>query len=228
MAISAPTDIGTVVTVANSGTQAFNTTVTIPPGAKVWVVVGWFDAVVTLSSVGGGGLTWTIDHQGKNGSVGIAIVSADAPAGVASGTTITATYSAGTADRFMLGGYATGVKVGVGAAYGATGANDAVAAWSSTGVTINSGDILIGASHTSQASGSPTNTPTSTEVQGDISAADGDSAVMVWGTGAGASLAASGSWSGSGWTNRNAAVAYRADQSSIATRVNFIYLRKNV
>lgn len=215
MAISTPATLGTAATVANSTTQTFNTTATVPSGGKIWVVVGWFDGTATLSSITGGSLTWTIDIQGKNGSVGRAICQADAPAGLASGTTITANFSSGTADRFMSGAYATGVATGASSDYGAVSQNQSVAGWSSTTTTVSAGDVLIGGSHTSQASGSPTSTAGggNTELD-DITTADGDSTTTTYQMGTGAAIAASGTWTGSGFTNRSSAVAYMAAAGS--------------
>lgn len=227
MAISIPVSLGTAATVATASTQTFNTGAITPAGAKIFVVVGWFDATATLSSITGGSLTWTIHIQGKNGNVAQAICSADAPAGLASGTTITANFSINTPDRFMSGFYATGVAPGN--PYATPSFGNAVAGWTSNATTVNAGDILVGGSHTSQASGSPTSGATggNTEIH-DISTADGDSLTTTYQIPlTTSSIAATGTWSGSGWTNRSAAAAFAAAPDATFTPARPLLMMMN-
>lgn len=75
------------------GTSQNDTTnVAVAAGSKVVAVITWYENV-TLTSVSGGGLTWTIEGQSAGSTYHVAIATADAPAGLASGTTITFTLS---------------------------------------------------------------------------------------------------------------------------------------
>jgi hypothetical protein len=89
---------GTAFTTGTSTTAAHTTTAAAAAGSRIIVCVGDFSPTVTVSSVSGGGLTWVKDAQDSTTTSGHsargAVFSADAPSGLASGTTITATYSA--------------------------------------------------------------------------------------------------------------------------------------
>jgi hypothetical protein len=218
MAISVPLTTGTATLGATGGTIPFTTTATIPAGGKHWVVVGWFFTTTTVTGISDGTNTYTVDVQGNTGDCSLAIASADCPAGLASGTVVTATFgSASTADRQICGMYSTGVQSGVGAAYGAVSQNQgSTATWSSTATTTNNGDILIGGSHWED--GAPaTDTPSggNTEVH-DFSTGGGSSVTTVYQIGTGASIAAQGTWSlTAGATGlRSSAVAYKAAPSA--------------
>ena len=88
--------LGTVIMTGGNdggaGLKNFVTNQTVAAGA--FIVMGWgcFGGEILLS-VAGGGLTWSIDsHTNGSNSKESAIVSAQAPSGLASGTTITATF----------------------------------------------------------------------------------------------------------------------------------------
>jgi len=126
----------------------------------------------TLSSVadngGGGSLTWAIDRQGQSGNGGgnphIAIVSAQAPAGLASGTTITFTYSTSLTGGFaMMGGTSyTGVETSS-ALDTSTAVNDTTGTtWACASTTILAGSVLFGGVYNFSANTS-SGTPTGTE-----------------------------------------------------------------
>ena len=92
--------IGETAADSASSTVAFTTNQTVASNGFIVVTVTWINpSGQTLLSVGGGGLTWNIDKQGQTGGTEAptAIVSAQAPSGLASGTTITATFSASVA-----------------------------------------------------------------------------------------------------------------------------------
>ena len=216
MAISVPASLATAVTPGTTNaTIAITTSSSAPSGAKIWVFVTWFHSTVTLSSVSGGSLTWTIDHQSKNGSTGVAIISADAPAGLASSTTITATFSAsGAADQQMWLADSTGVLSGSGAGYGAIGgSNNASTSWDAGATTVLNGDILIGLSKFED-SVTTTSTPTGGNTElADWNNAGGFASTVTYQFGTGASLHAQGTWSNTSAASlgtRSCSVAYTA------------------
>jgi len=102
VAIGTPVNRGTASTDTNQATLPVTTSGAIAAGSKIILSAGWRTAS-TLSSVSGGGLTWTIDRQFRNAglSQSAALVTADAPSGLASGTTITLTFSANTTAKFV-------------------------------------------------------------------------------------------------------------------------------
>jgi hypothetical protein len=101
-------------------TVADTTTASVTAGNKILCRVSWWGgAGGSLTGVSGGSLTWTIDEAGPTGTTyRTAIISADAPAGLASSTTITATFSVSTEARSIrlvqVDGLATGAADGSG------------------------------------------------------------------------------------------------------------------
>ena len=157
---------GTTMTLTTSGAAV--------TGTRIFLFTVWNDAARTLTSVGGGGLTWTVDVQGIDGNgdhVGIA--SADAPTGLASGTVITATFSGTVTHGLIAGASFTGVG-----SLEATGsrAQGGVTAWNATVNTTTPGDLIVAYSVIDQ------NT-TSTAAAPNVEIHDfGDSAFYGWST----------------------------------------------
>jgi hypothetical protein len=220
MAISNPAAIFTPVAPAGAAsTVAATTNVTIPAGAKVWLVITWFVNIDALSSASDGGTaTYTIDHQGANGNNHVAIVQADYPAGLASGATITATFAtAFPTDRQMAGFYSTGVQANAAAAYGAIGAGvNTASVWNSGNVTVLNGDILIGASKWED-SVPQTSTPSggNTEIA-DWNAGGGYATTATYQIGTGAAIAASGTWSNTSAGTSGTRTAAAANKAAAA------------
>jgi hypothetical protein len=141
----------------------FNTTSTVAAGGFIIVQVGGFTGSATVLSVANSGtdLGWTINKQGRPASPSadlVAIASAQAPSGLASGTTITATYSAGVAARQIGGSSFTGVATSSpvdGTPTGPTGSVD-VQPWSTASYTILAGSLIYATCYTE--SGNYTNT----------------------------------------------------------------------
>lgn len=123
----------------------------------------------SISSFSGGGLTWTIDKQGTGlGSIRLAIASAQAPSGLASGTTLTANYSASTPGARSLCGTSF---LGVVTSSPVDGTPDnkgfsSTTAWTSNGMTIQAGSAIVAAA------GNSTNLLTSTPTNPLIEAHD--------------------------------------------------------
>lgn len=156
----------------NGGTTiAVNTTQTIATGLIV-VSVTWWHATGTLSSISGGGLTWAIAVQGKHSveNPAAAIAYAQAPAGLASGTAITANFST------TVNARAIGITSFTGAATSSpVDTTDPVLSendnsWHTNSVAILAGSVLVAHSHLDK-------TATSTVTAPSIEALD-------WGDGA--------------------------------------------
>lgn len=154
--------IGTGVANNAAGASiAITTNVTVAAGGFVVMLVSWFDAAVTLSSGSGGGLTWTVDQQQANGSDRLGVMSAPAPAGLASSTTITANFSASAAGGRAIGGCSfTGVD-SAGATDGKSGNTSNI--WTTaTLATANANDLLISAAMSDGVNGGATATSPAT------------------------------------------------------------------
>jgi hypothetical protein len=201
----------------SSTTIAFTTTSAVASGGFIVVSVGWFDPATNLSSVAGGSLTWTIDKQGRTAnpaSSNSALVSAQAPAGLASGTTITATFAAGVVARTIGGTSFTGVATSApvdGTPPATTGSGlTPVAAWASSSATITAGSVLVATTYNE--TGNFTNTVTSPSLQAVLipNTASGISQVTCYRVESSAgSYTVAGTWSSNaGWVNN--AVAYLA------------------
>jgi hypothetical protein len=126
--------------------MTINTSGAAAAKSRVFVFVNWNNATRALSSVTGGGLTWTIDYQAKatNSSTRAAIASAPAPNGLAANTQLKAMFAGSVGHGLMAAASFTGIAAtsprdGVG---GAT--QGAAAAWSCTVTTGNANDLVLG------------------------------------------------------------------------------------
>lgn len=207
-------NIGTFGDDTSATTIALTTTQNVASNGFIVLPVGWGDATKTLSSVSGGSLTWTIDKQGNagNGSNGCsAIVSAQAPSGLASGTVITATYSGATVGRAIGGTSFTGVATST-PLDTSSGPTDfaATTAWTTASTTIAAGSVLVGVAHCTNTNDTSTITSPSVELQ-DFGGGAGTFGQTVGSRiePAGGSVTVAGTWSGSEQGTTNAA-AYKA------------------
>lgn len=183
-------------------------------------MVGWFSSTVTLSSVTGGSLTWTIDKQFKSGSVNAALVSAQAPAGLAGSTVLTANYSATTTGRAIGGGYFTGVATsapGDGSASASSGGTQTP--WTAGGVaTTNADDVVVGAAMGDLGGTAGLSTPTAPwlEILDFNLGASGDQYTMVYRiVSSTATYTPAGTWAVAAVTT-GVAAAYMADTGGAA------------
>jgi hypothetical protein len=113
----------------------------------VVVFVGWNNSTRTLASLSGGGLTWTVDGQvrdANNDNLGIA--SADAPAGLASGLVLTATFSGSVTHGLISAASFTGIAAASPVDAVASTTQAGVAAWAATVTTLNASDLVVGVS----------------------------------------------------------------------------------
>jgi hypothetical protein len=213
-------DLGKAGADPSSTTIAFTTTGAVAAGGFIIVSVGWFDAAATLSSVAGGGLTWTIDKQGhptNPAASNSALVSAQAPAGLASSTAITATLSAGVVARTIGGTSFTGVATSSpvdGTPPATAGVSPTNTAWASNSATISAGSILVATAYNE--TGNFTNTVTSPSLQAVLmpNSVSPTSQVTCYRIESSAgSYTVAGTWSGAALTAINA-VAYKAAAAS--------------
>lgn len=132
-------------TTTQTTTIAFTTGVTVPSGSFLVCGVSWYNPGVT-ASVAGGSLTWTNDVQ-KNGTVDtnyhLAIFTAQAPSGLASSTTITATFSGNAFGRSICGDYWTGVATSTPKDQTSTAGSNTGTAWNGGSITTTNADDLI-------------------------------------------------------------------------------------
>lgn len=193
-----------------STTIAVNTTGVIASGDFLVACVG-FATGETLSSIAGGSLTWSIDKNGIDGGsfAGCAICSAQCPAGLASGTTITATFTGTCSTRSLGMSVFSGVKTSSpvdGTPIGIL-TMASVQPWSTGNYAIAAGSVIVGISL--DVATSTTNTPTAGSELWDTNDASGPNSVCAQyriEPSAG-SYPVSGSW-GSANDSRVAAVAY--------------------
>lgn len=156
MAIGTPTTLGTKAENVTSGTLTIVTSAAVPANGKIVCWFSWVGAQ-TLSSFAGGGLTWRIAKQlqsaGTNGTYNLAVVEADAPAGLVISTTLTATFSANTTHGLISAAYVTGVVTGSPLKTVFDSRLTAVTSWSIGTETNYSGDYICFAAALSDAAG---------------------------------------------------------------------------
>jgi hypothetical protein len=134
---------------ATSGgtTLAITTTQTVSAGSLIVLAVGWYTTSgITITGVSGGGLTWTVDKQGGPFNVKSGIVSAPAPSGLASSTSITVTFSAAMEGGIAMGGSSLSGTDTSGSRVDTTSgpkADEGDAAWESTSQTILAGSGIV-------------------------------------------------------------------------------------
>jgi hypothetical protein len=156
--------LGSTVQDSAGTSVVLTTTAAVASNGFITCFVTWYDGVggaMTLSTVAGGGLTWSIAFQFKaaNGA-NVAIAYAQAPSGLAITTAITATYSASVpAGRSITAASWTGVKTtspvdGTPPA-GTTGSTTA---WATGSMSVQAGSLALGMSM--QITTNLTSTPT--------------------------------------------------------------------
>lgn len=113
MPIGTPTSIGNSGAIgASANPISFTTTAAVPgTGALVLVFVSFYDAIDD-ASFSGGGLTWTNDatRQGTgDANYKVKLFSAQAPTGLASGTTLSCSFGGGKGNPMICGLYCEGL-----------------------------------------------------------------------------------------------------------------------
>jgi len=148
-----------------STSLTLTTTAAAAAGSRVFAFVDWTNSTRTLSSVTGGGLTWTVDVQAKatNSSIRQAIASAPAPAGLAANTVLQATFSGSVGHGLISAASFTGIATTTPLDTTATGTQAGVTNWPCTLTTTNANDLVLGWS-TIDANATSTATAPNTEI----------------------------------------------------------------
>jgi hypothetical protein len=119
------------------------TTATVPAGDTIIVGTGAFNSPNRTMAITGGGLTWTNDKSAANGGDFAAIHSGPAPAGLASGTVLTCTFSAGcTGPVIAAASFPNFQSTPPDTSSSATPA--AAAAWAATAINTTVTDTVVG------------------------------------------------------------------------------------
>lgn len=226
MAIALDQSLGTVLLDVSSNTLVLTTTATAASNTCIFLGCHIYDSPAsTITSVvdDGPGLTWTVDKEGLSGLQNLAIVSAQAPSGMASGTDITITWSISRNARIAGAVSFTGVKASGsivdGTPLGPT--SDASGTWSSGSYAIAAGSIIIGLGASLNLTGSNSPTNPSLEAWESINVPDAYGLAMVYRIEASAgSYAVGGTFAGA-TSSGNIAVAYlaAADEPPAGTRI---------
>lgn len=212
MAIALDASLGTATNIAASTTVALTTSSAVAAGGFIVLEVSWFDPV-TLNSVSGGSLTWAVDKQGSQFSENSALVSAQAPAGLASSTAITATFSGTARARGISGISFTGVasSSALDTTSGPTGVTPAATGWASASTAILAGSVLVAVCF---AEVGATSTPTAGSTEAFDYTDSGNSHTMAYRIESSAgSYTVAGTWSSGAESVTNAA-AYKAAAAS--------------
>jgi hypothetical protein len=226
MAIALDNDnIGAAIAAAGLSTSiAVNTTAAVPAGGFIVACIG-INEDLTVTGVSGGGLTWVLDHMAKDASdyATVCIASAQCPAGLASGTTITANFSGNAQSRYLGMSSFTGVKTSnpVDGTPIGTLTMASVQPWSTGNYTIQAGSLIVGTSY--DVANGPANTPSAGTELWDINDPAGpNSACAQYRIEASAgAYPLSGSW-GSANDSRVGAVAYLAEPTLTSTEIAWI------
>jgi hypothetical protein len=189
-------------------TVADTTTSAVGAGRKIIAVVSWYGtaASVTLS---GGGLTWTPRVQSGGTTRKAAIITADALTGLASGTTITATFSATTEAKSLRIFSCDGLMPeGIGYDTGIAGADGTATSWSNTITTANADDVVFGFTWADFYTSGITPTSPATEVAEWTDTDGGSREFVYYETNSTGSMTIGGTFSGSR-NNVSAAIALK-------------------
>jgi hypothetical protein len=194
----------------------------VASGGFIVAILSWWwgSTNPTVTDATGGSLDWTLDSSDvAESGFRRAILSAQAPSGLASSTTITPTWG-GTGEandyRAMFVCSFTGVKTSSPVDTSQVGdeANDN--SWTTNAMTHQAGSLLIGMSAFEAGNPAPTSTPTSPAVElYDNGVTDTASITAAYRIEAsGGSNAVAGTWSASG-SHRDLGVAYLAGSGDI-------------
>jgi hypothetical protein len=142
MAIGTPVALGHGGTLSSAGSVALTTGATVPSGALIIASVQWYGSTVTASISGYTQAKVQAGTTDTNYRLGIYWF--DAASGLASGSTITATYSVAASNPMISASYVTGLNnaspVDV---TGGTSTTGAGTAWTSGNITTTNADDLL-------------------------------------------------------------------------------------
>jgi hypothetical protein len=192
-----------------SATIALTTTATVAAGGWIFVGVSHFNASATFSSLAntGAAVTWTNVQLANNGGVRSALIKGDAPSGLASGSVITATFSATTNERRICASSFIG---GTGVTNDQATTTGATTGWS-VSPTILGTDLVV-ASASLDTLGSSVVDANSTELH-DFIHTGTSTAVLYYrigGTGVGGTWSGAANWAAAGGSFADSAAATQA------------------
>jgi hypothetical protein len=146
-----------------SSTIKLTTTAAAASGTRVFAFVEWYGGGTTLSSLSGGGLTWSVDIQAQD-STGYhtAIASASAPNGLPASSVLTATISGLPVTGLLSAASFTGISASSPLDAKASNLQNGVRAWTDSVTTTNANDLVLGWSGIDK---NTTNTPTAPNVE---------------------------------------------------------------
>jgi len=128
---------------------SLTTSSAVASGARIFLCLSWQlggGTPVFSSMTAAGGLTWTLEAQIGDGALGdssgAALIYADAPAGLASSTTLTASWTGTAFAAVLLGSSYTGIT-GTRTAEG-TDRVGTTTTWTSPTIAVGAGGIVIG------------------------------------------------------------------------------------
>jgi hypothetical protein len=213
-AIALDRSLGTKTDNVASTNITLTTSGAVPAGSRVFAFVDWNNSTRTLTSVTGGGLTWTVDVQAKatNSNIRQAIASALAPAGLPGSTVLTATFSGSVGHGLIAAASFTGIAATTPLDATTSNTQAGVTAWSCALTTTNASDLVLGWS-TIDANATSTAAVPGTEIHdfGDANYYGWATSVYRIETSAGAKTV-SGTWSTNNLSSSNLSVcaAYKA------------------
>ena len=192
--------LGSLTASASGSFMNFTTTAAVPAGSRIVCFVTWVSSTGAVSTVTGGGLAWTIDAVAGPtvDNKRCAIVSADCPAGLASGTVIQANFSAAGTARSMCGAAFTDCRGGstghVQSVIGTNTVGSGTSWTTSTGTTFSGNGLAVAVTNTSTGS-SRTSTPVSPSIElYDLSPATGFDQCAQYRLGSSGSATIAGTW----------------------------------
>lgn len=206
------TTIGSQITDSSSTTYSFTTTGAV--ASNGFIVLGFHcvDGPTSIVSVAdnGPGLTYTVDKSGFGSFSNFgAIISAQAPAGMASGKIITITINTGGVSALFGGCSFTGVKTSSpvdGTVLGPTNTS-AATAWTTGNYAVAAGSVIVGyCINTTNASANTPTAPSLENYEGNNGADFGGAMEYRIESGSG-SVPVAGAW-GTACNSTNFAVAY--------------------
>jgi hypothetical protein len=145
-AIALDKSLGTKSDNVGSNNITINTSGAAVAGSRVFAFVNWNQSTRTLTSVTGGGLTWTIDVQAKatNGNTRSAIASAPAPSGLPTNTQLKATFSGSVTHGLMSAASFTGIAAASPLDGTTSNTQAGVVGWTCSVTTTNPSDLVLG------------------------------------------------------------------------------------
>jgi N,N-dimethylformamidase beta subunit-like, C-terminal/HYDIN/CFA65/VesB-like, Ig-like domain/Cep192 domain 4 len=139
-------NLGTKSENLSNANMTLNTSTAAVAGSRVFVFINWNNATRTLTSLTGGGVTWSVDYQAKatNSNTRAAIVSAPAPSGLPANTQLKASFSGAVAHGLIAAASFTGIAATSPLDGTGTTTQGAVASWSCSLTTTGPRDVVLG------------------------------------------------------------------------------------